>query len=87
VANDIEIRNGSGNNIAARRMYCADLKTYQHRKYVQSEKLNLYVGASETGRKAILWRVFLSCFAANTDTFVFPYTVSCLSCNVNNIKQ
>jgi len=27
VANDIEIRNGSGNNIAVRRIYSADLKT------------------------------------------------------------
>lgn len=39
VASDTAIRNGSGNNIAVRRIYCADLKTYQHRKYVQSEKL------------------------------------------------
>jgi hypothetical protein len=42
---------------------------YRQYMYIFSEIQNLFVRASETGRKVRIWRAFLSHFAANANEF------------------
>jgi len=50
-----------------------------------SAKINLFVRALETGRKASICGAFLICFAESTNQF-YIYRWLCLSCNVKRPK-